>query len=267
MEWEHLPLDDGVQIAYAREGTGEPLVLVPGWTVSGEVFEHQIAEFGGAFQAITFDPRCHGRSSDTTNGNSYPQQGRDLASVLNALELDEVHLVGWSYGGLACYAYADQYGIGRVRSLTIIDQPPKPLGRVAPGEWIEHDLDGYLADFIGPVVADPDGFAGEFAEWLLDRAPTTVEREWLTGMHLRTPRHAAECLVVSTMFSDYLELAARISTEIPLANVVRQDSLRDAEPWLARHLPNATMWTMRSHLGFWDEPAEFNRQLRVFLER
>ena len=65
----------------------------------------------GDDQAI--DPRSHGRSADAATGHSYPQQGRDLAAVLRALDLREADLVGWSYGALACYAYAEQFGTER----------------------------------------------------------------------------------------------------------------------------------------------------------
>jgi pimeloyl-ACP methyl ester carboxylesterase len=261
-----IRVEDGVELAYAEGGAGEPVVLMPGWTMSAEVFEHQIAGLAPAFRVIAIDPRCHGRSSDTATGNDYPQHGRDLAAVLHQLDLHDVNLVGWSYGALGCYACAEQFGTERLRSLTVIDQSPKPLRTGLEGEWAEDDLDGFLTEFVGPVVADPDGFAAGFVEWALDREPTAEEREWVSAMHLRTPRHAAECLLVSAMFSDYRELAASLSTEIAVANVVSQQELAEAEPWLSCHLPNAALWTMPSHLGFWDHPDEFTRRLREFLD-
>jgi len=35
---------DGVEIAYVERGSGPPLVLVPGWRMSGDVFEHRSTE-------------------------------------------------------------------------------------------------------------------------------------------------------------------------------------------------------------------------------
>ena len=266
LAWDCIDVDDGVEIAYAHRGTGPTVVFVPGWTMAGEVFEHQIVALAPAFQVIVIDPRSHGRSSDTATGNSYPQHGRDLASILRTLDLHDVNLVGWSYGGLACYAYAEQFGTERLRSLTVIDQTPKPLGTGAEGQWAEADLGGFLTEFVGPVIADPDEFAAGFVEWALDREPTAEEREWLAGMHLRTPRHAAECLLVSAMFSDYRRLAASLSSEIALANPVRQEELTQAKRWLSEHAPNAVLWTMSSHLGFWDSPADFTQRLAAFLD-
>ena len=234
--------------------------------MAGEVFEHQVAELAPAYRTITIDPRSHGRSADAATGHSYPQQGRDLAAVLRVLDLCDVDLVGWSYGALACYAYAKQFGTERLRSLTVIDQTPKPLATGAEGEWAEDDLDGFLVEMIGPAVADPTAFARTFGEWALDREPTTEELEWLTGMHLRTPRHVAECLLVSAMLSDCRDLATSLGAELPCAHVLSQEVLAEAQSWLSRHLPDAALWTMPSHLGFWDHPTEFTGQLAAFLD-
>ena len=265
--WERVPVEDGVELAYTQRGSGQPVVLVPGWTMSGEVFEHQLEGLGASFRVVTFDPRSQGRSSRTPTGNSYPQHGRDLVALLATLALEDVHLVGWSYGGLACYAAIAQSGTGRIRSLTVLDQPPTPLATGAEGEWAEETLDGFLEEFVGPVVSDPEAFAAEFAEWLVARELTPQELQWLAGMHLATPRHATESLLVSAMFSDYTELAGSLGSRIPFANVIRRDCLDLAEPWLRKHAPESVVWSMASHFGFWERPTEFNERLVEFLFR
>jgi non-heme chloroperoxidase len=265
MEWARIAVAEGVEIAYTERGAGPPVVLVPGWTMSGEVFEHQLTELSERFRMVTLDPRSHGRSTVTTTGNTYPQQGRDLLALLDALGLDRVHLVGWSYGALACYAAIERGGHELLRSLTVLDESPKPLGEPARGDWAEADLDGFLDEYVVPVVADPDRFAAEFAAWLLDREPEPGEERWLTRMHLTTPRHAAESLLVSAMFSDHRELARSLGARIPFANVVRSDWLAEARPWLSANVPDAQLRTMASHLGFWDRPREFNAWLVGFL--
>ena len=264
-EWGRIVVADGVEIAYAERGSGPPLVLVPGWTMSGEVFEHQLTELASSFRVITFDPRSHGRSTVTAEGNSYPQQGRDLVAVLDALGLTGVHLAGWSYGALACYAAIEQAGSERLRSVTIIDMTPRPLGTGAGGEWSGADLNEFLDGFVAPVVADPEAFAAEWVAWLLDRAPEPAEQRWLTALHLATPRHVAQSLLVSAMFSDYSDLARSLNSTIPFANAVRRDWLDQAEPWLSAHAPDAVLWEIPSHVGFWDSPLDFNERLTKFL--
>ena len=158
------------------------MVLVPGWTMSGEVFEHQLDGLASSFRVVTFDPRSHGRSTVTAEGNSYPRQGGDLLALLDALGLGAVHLVGWSYGALACFAAVERSGPGRLLSLTVLDQSPKPLSTGADGEWAEEDLEGFLDGHVAPLVNDPEAFAAEIAAWLLDRTPEPAEPEpWLAA--------------------------------------------------------------------------------------
>ena len=263
--WNRVNVEPDVEIAYLERGAGQALVLVPGWTMSGEVFEHQLDGLSSQFRVVTFDPRSQGRSTYTATGNTYPQQGLDLAALITALELGEVHLVGWSYGALAAYAYVEQSGLAGLRSFTAIDTTPKPLGSGAPGEWAEETLDGFLEEVIGPFLADPTGFADTFASWLLDRDPEPEERDWLAKMHLSTERHATASLQVSAMFCDYRGLAERLGGQVPIANAVRTNWIDEAEPWLAENVPGSVLWPIDSHLAFWDRPDDFNSRLVEFL--
>jgi hypothetical protein len=52
---------------------------------------------------------------------------------------------------------------------TELDETPMPLGDPARGDWPEADLTGFLDEYVGPVVADPEAFAAEFAAWPLVR--------------------------------------------------------------------------------------------------
>jgi pimeloyl-ACP methyl ester carboxylesterase len=262
-EWDRITVAPRVEIAYTERGSGPPVVFVAGWTMSGEVFEHQLAGLASRFRVIAFDPRSHGRSTVTATGNTYAQHGRDLTALMDELGLARAHLVGWSYGALACYEAIGRAGSSRAMSLTVLDQTPKPLGTGAAGEWAEGDLNEFLDNLVVPIITDRTAFAADFAAWLLDRAPDPEVGQWLAGMHLKTPLNAAEALLVSAMVSDHSALAG--SPGVPLANVLTQDNLGPARRWLSAHAPDSTVWTMSSHLAFWDRPAEFNERLVAFL--
>ena len=50
----------GVDIYYEDVGKGVPLVLIPGWTFTTRVFDHQFAAFSGSHRVIAFDPAATG---------------------------------------------------------------------------------------------------------------------------------------------------------------------------------------------------------------
>ena len=75
-EWGRIPVADGVEIAYTERGSGPSVVFVPGWTMSGEVFEHQLAELAPSFRVITFDPAAMGARRSRPGATATPS--RDL---------------------------------------------------------------------------------------------------------------------------------------------------------------------------------------------
>ena len=84
----------GVDLRYVDEGEGRPIVFVPGYSFSIDVFEHQIEYFRRDFRCIAVDPRCHGKSTITHFGNTYDQQGADLGRFIEGLGLKDVVLAG-----------------------------------------------------------------------------------------------------------------------------------------------------------------------------
>jgi non-heme chloroperoxidase len=74
----YVEIEPGVDLYVEETGAGRPLVFIPGWTMTTEVFARQVARFAADYRVITYDPRCQGRSSKTLHGVNYAQHGRDL---------------------------------------------------------------------------------------------------------------------------------------------------------------------------------------------
>ena len=52
----YLEIEPGVELYYVDRGQGTPLIFVPGWTFTHEVFVHQIEHFAKTHRVIAFDP-------------------------------------------------------------------------------------------------------------------------------------------------------------------------------------------------------------------
>jgi non-heme chloroperoxidase len=255
----------GVDLFYVEAGVGDPVLLVPGFTMDHEVFVGQLRGLSESYRVIALDPRSHGRSTRSDHGNTYHQQGADIAAFLTALDLDQVALCGWSFGGLATYAYAAEHGIERLRAIVILDMTPKPLGTGTNGEWSDGDEGVYLDGMVAGLLRDHEGFFRSGLDSMLSRPPSATDRAWFERMQLQTPLDAAIPLLMSAILSDYSDIARQLDGVLPVANVVRDNWMSQARPWLAVNAPHSQIWTMPSHLGFWEEPAEFNDRLRRFL--
>lgn len=95
---------DGAKLAVRRMGGGRPVVLLHGLFSSAEMnwirFGHAGTLAGAGFEAIMPDLRAHGQSDAPHDPAAYPSDvlGRDLAALIDALELDDYDLCGFSLG-------------------------------------------------------------------------------------------------------------------------------------------------------------------------
>src|SRR5262245_13386749 len=87
---QYVTINDDVDLYYEEAGEGAPLVLVPGWTASAVVFEHQFDHFSKSHHVVVYDPRSQGLSTRTLEHNNYAQHGRDLATLIDKLGLKHV---------------------------------------------------------------------------------------------------------------------------------------------------------------------------------
>jgi pimeloyl-ACP methyl ester carboxylesterase len=113
-----------------RGGTegGAPILLVHGNAASSRFFEDTLAVLPPRYRGLAPDLRGFGDSEamplDATRGVA--DFSDDLRSLIEALGLEEVHLVGWSAGGSVAMRYATDYPSG-VASLVLVD-PMSPYG-------------------------------------------------------------------------------------------------------------------------------------------
>ena len=99
-------------------GPGRPVVLIHGWPLSGESWADQVPVLAQAGdRVVTYDRRGFGRSDKPKTGYTYDTLAEDLHTLLGALDLHDVTLVGFSMGGGEVARYLANYGPERVRSV------------------------------------------------------------------------------------------------------------------------------------------------------
>ena len=54
---------DGAKLNYLESGRGRPIVMIPGWSQTAEMFSDQISAFSANYRVIALDMRGHGDSS------------------------------------------------------------------------------------------------------------------------------------------------------------------------------------------------------------
>ena len=90
----------GVDIHYEVHGEGEPtLVFIHGWSCDRSYWQAQVEYFAKQYQVITIDLAGHGESGTNRSEWNLRDYGTDVVSVVNALQLEKLVLVGHSLGG------------------------------------------------------------------------------------------------------------------------------------------------------------------------
>lgn len=117
---QRVTATDGTVIAYVREGSGPPLILVHGIVSDRRTLAGLGARLADAFTVIAFDRRGRGES-DPVGATSFDAQIDDLLAVIDAAG-EPCHVFGHSLGAwVALGAAARSSG---VRSLTLYEPPP-----------------------------------------------------------------------------------------------------------------------------------------------
>src|SRR5919198_3861400 len=114
-----------IELYYEDHGTGQPVVLIHGWPLSGRSWEKQVpALLDAGYRVITYDRRGFGESSKPIFGYEYDTLAEDLHKLITKLDLREVALVGFSMGGGELARYLGKYGSERVSSAAFIAAIP-----------------------------------------------------------------------------------------------------------------------------------------------
>lgn len=266
---EELKINKDLTIHYEQAGSGDTtIIFIPGWMMSTEVFEHQLAHFKGSkkYRALTYDPRGQGKSSKPAEGHTYQQHARDLAQLIEKLGLKKVILAGWSYGVTEQLAYLNQFGSDKLKAMIMIDTGPDISGATRD-EWVWYlndDSDGYSRGFTEGIIEDRDNVIKEFIQWMLEK-PTEENVAWLTKIANHTPSSVASITNATGFYLDYSDDLISLEGKIPLLYIVRNEMKEVADKWIKANTPSATTVYMGKHMMFWERPKEFNSSVDEFL--
>jgi len=113
---------NGIQINYELSGRdGAPVVMLSHSLASSLVmWNPQLDVLESNFKVLRFDTRGHGDSDAPGGKYTLEMLATDAVALLNALEIDAVHFVGLSMGGMIAQNLALDHG-NRLKSLTLCD--------------------------------------------------------------------------------------------------------------------------------------------------
>ncbi len=95
---KYCGLADGSQLAWREWGSGRPVVMLHGWSMSSVVFSEVAALLADEYRLLCPDLPGHGYS-DPLNRYSMESMAAAIAQWAERLQLADFALLGWSLGG------------------------------------------------------------------------------------------------------------------------------------------------------------------------
>ena len=260
---QQLRVND-VTFSVEAAGTGRPVVLIHGWSMSGRFFQRQVPELSGTFRVVVPDLRGHGASEKVLHGHTVPQYAADLHAVLAELSVQRPVLVGWSMGAMVGYEYLSAYGRDAVAGLVIVDQPPSDFA------WEGYEFGVFTMDALREmneqVQLDQAAVVDEFTQLMLHQ-PDTETLKWMAAEILQVPPVIASTILLDQTLRDYREFLPQI--DVPsLVLFGEDDKLTSprAGAYIAERIPGSRLQTFpaSSHCPFWEESQAFNAAVAAF---
>jgi pimeloyl-ACP methyl ester carboxylesterase len=179
---------DGGTLRVLERGSGPPVVLVHGYTLTSAVWTLQLERWPEhGHRVVAYDQRGHGGSLAGADGITAASLAADLRTVLEELDLRDVVLVGHSLGGMVVQALAVEHAdvvatrVARVvllstaaRGVSWVDSPLRSFveragalyGRIGPLAMGRREL-GFLLASVG---VGPDA-----PVWVIERAQAMTQ--------------------------------------------------------------------------------------------
>ena len=152
---------DGINLAYARQGTGAPLVLIHGYPLDHSIWEKLVPLLETKFDVIVPDLRGFGQSDVMEADDSIIAYASDIAGLLTHLKVKKAFLAGHSMGGYVALAFAREYeqrvlGLAMVSSQTAGDPPDRKEARYATAKQVVEEGVSSVVESMSPKLsADP----------------------------------------------------------------------------------------------------------------
>lgn len=109
----------GTELHYLRAGTGEPMLLIQGMSATHMAWGRSfLAPLEQSFECVVFDNRGMGLSGPAALPFEIVDLAGDVLELLDALELERVHVLGISMGGMIAQELALAHP-ERIRTLSL----------------------------------------------------------------------------------------------------------------------------------------------------
>src|SRR5664279_1713928 len=194
---EYIEVEPNVRLHVTDAGEGRPVVLIPGWPLSDEMYEYQYNELiENNFRPIGITLRGFGKSDKPFKEYNYDKHAIDIKKILSKLDIEDAVLCGFSMGGAIAIRFMSIYNGAHISKLVL-------AGAAAP-IWTQRKDFPYnlpqsaVDDLIKLNYKDRPKLLSDFAKIFSATESSLSEGigSWLNNICLSASSYAtAQCLI------------------------------------------------------------------------
>lgn len=183
-----IDLDTGIRMHYRDGGEGTPMLFIPGLAATLDTWSYQVQGLSEKFRVVCIDMRGHGDSDKPYSSYSLDEMCGDIRALLQAFDLRDVVLVGWSTGAAVALNYVSGFDDERRIGKLVMLAPATP-GFLAT-ETEPFGMDGEIANATleGMCTALPETMAA-FSGVNFHRDDMQATAEWFLASWLKMPAY------------------------------------------------------------------------------
>lgn len=200
---EFIEIEPNIKLHIRDWGQGKPIVFIPGWPLSHEMYEYQFTQLPKyGYRCIGITMRGFGKSSKPYSEYNYDIFADDIKKIFEVLNLRDVTLAGHSMGGAISLHYMARHKGARVAKLAL-------FGAAAPSFTkrpdFPHGVDSAVVDgFIAACTTDRAKLNEDFGKIFFRRLGTVSPKlyEWFYNMGMEASPEATIASLIALRDSD-----------------------------------------------------------------
>jgi pimeloyl-ACP methyl ester carboxylesterase len=233
-----------VELYYEIHGEGTALILMHGGLGHSGHWKNQLPALSEHYKVITVDSRGHGRSTMTEQQISFALMASDIVALMDYLEIERAHILGWSDGG-------------NIGLYLAIHHPERLIKVVASGA--NYNPSGVRSDvgenqkflsYIGDAIEDYQTLSPDPANW--DAFFGNIGQMWASEPDF-TVEQLGSIAVPVLLLDGESDEAIYTGHTIEMAGLIPTAKL--------------TFIAGTGHFGMWEKPVEINTAILDFLAR
>src|SRR5882672_9208882 len=165
---EGLLAVNGTSLYYHSIGNGEPVIIIHGGPVLDQSYmiDH-FKELSKNHRLIFFDQRACGKSTSDVDTATMTMKNLidDIDQLRQKLGLDQVHILGHSWGGMLAARYAIEYPV-KVKSLVLCDAMPPSFRLWNEEEQLLAQRTSAYDSLLEDQIKAQEGFKNKEVKWV-----------------------------------------------------------------------------------------------------